>query len=93
VPAPGSVSTLVAPLLRGVVPIVSMVNQHSMTTKAMKGLHFLATYITAPPSWILKTFCRALADPNWWAAMEEEYHILMNNNTWDLIGRPPRTNY
>jgi len=39
-----------------------------------------------------KTFRSALADPNWRAAMEEEHHALLQNDTWDLVPRPPRAN-
>ena len=34
----------------------------------------------------------ALADPNWRAAMTEEYKALMDNGTWRLVPRPPRAN-
>ena len=34
----------------------------------------------------------ALADPNWRAAMNEEYKALMDNGTWRLVPRPPRAN-
>lgn len=32
---------------------------------------------------------QALADPNWLAAMKEEYAALMRNNTWTLVNLPP----
>ena len=41
---------------------------------------------------IPKTFRSALADLNWRAAMEEEHGALLQNHTWDLVPRPPRTN-
>ena len=30
----------------------------------------------------------AMADPNWKAAMQEEYDSIMKNQTWDLVDRP-----
>jgi hypothetical protein len=46
----------------------------------------------APLSPIPKTFHSALADPNWWDAMTDEFSALLSNNTWDLIPRPPGAN-
>ena len=37
----------------------------------------LATPLTLVP----KTFHRALADPNWWAVMDEEHVAILRNNT------------
>jgi len=34
----------------------------------------------------------ALADPNWRAAMVDEYKALVANGTWRLVPRPPRAN-
>jgi hypothetical protein len=34
------------------------------------------------------TYRGALADPNWWDAMIEEFTTLQANNTWDLVPRP-----
>jgi histone deacetylase 1/2 len=62
-----------------------MVNQHTMTTRAKQGLRFPAAYVAAPLSPISMTYRAALADPNWRAAMEEEYNALIANNTWDLV--------
>jgi hypothetical protein len=36
--------------------------------------------------------CRALANPHWRCAMEEEYEALLSNRTWDLVPRPPGAN-
>ena len=33
-----------------------------------------------------------LADPNWRAAMADEYQALLDNNTWRLVPRPPGAN-
>jgi len=38
------------------------------------------------------TYRSALADPNWRAAMVEEYKALIDNGTWRLVPRPPRAN-
>jgi histone deacetylase 1/2 len=59
-----------------------------MVTRAKQGLCFPATYTAAPLSPIPKTYRAALADPNWRTAMEEEFHALTLNNTWDLVARP-----
>jgi len=47
-----------------------------------------AAYHTGSLSPVLKTFRSALADPNWRAAMEEEHHALLQNDTWDLVLAP-----
>ena len=36
----------------------------------------------------LETFAKALGNPDWDVAMDEEYHSLMANDTWDLIPLP-----
>ena len=36
-----------------------------------------------------KTFGEASGNPDWCAAMDEEYRSLMANDTWDLV-RPPK---
>jgi hypothetical protein len=41
---------------------------------------------------ILANYRSGLADPNWWAAMADEYKALINNSTWRLISRPPGAN-
>jgi hypothetical protein len=38
------------------------------------------------------TVSGALADPQWWRAMEAEYEALQANHTWDLVPSPPGTN-
>ena len=46
----------------------------------------------APLSPIPKTYRSALADPNWRAAMDEEFRTLQQNSTWELVPRSPRAN-
>ena len=33
-----------------------------------------------------------LRDPNWKQAMDDEYHALIKNKTWELVPRPPHAN-
>jgi hypothetical protein len=39
-----------------------------------------------------KSYRGALKDPQWHAAMVDEYTALQNNRTWDLVPRPPGSN-
>ena len=73
-------------------PVPPVVNQHGMTTRAKSGFRQPVLFHAAPLSPIPKTFCSALADPNWRAAMEAEHDALLANKTWDLVPRPPRAN-
>ncbi|XP_021732721.1 uncharacterized protein LOC110699538 [Chenopodium quinoa] len=34
----------------------------------------------------------ALHDPTWKMAMDDEFHALINNKTWELVPRPPHVN-
>ena len=47
---------------------------------------------TLAPSPIPSSVRTALADPNWRAAMEDEYGALMSNGTWELVSRPRHSN-
>jgi hypothetical protein len=51
-----------------------------------------ATTTSLTPSPIPSSICAAVADPNWRAAMEDEYGALMSNGTWDLVPRPQGSN-
>jgi hypothetical protein len=39
-----------------------------------------------------KTYEAALLDPNWAAAVREEFSALLQNDTWQLVPRPPSAN-
>jgi histone deacetylase 1/2 len=65
-----------------------MVNQHSMATRGKVQFCQPATLLSTVVSPISKTYRSALADPNWCAAMEDEYAALLSNNTWNLVPRP-----
>ncbi|WVZ49277.1 hypothetical protein U9M48_000649 [Paspalum notatum var. saurae] len=86
----------VAPALpAGAVPALPVVNTHGMRTRAKSGflqprmtLHAAADTISAVPS----SYRRALDDPLWRRAMEDEFQALISNNTWTLVPRPPRAN-
>ena len=86
----------VAPALpAGAVPALPVVNTHGMRTRAKSGflqprmtLHAAADTISAVPS----SYRRALDDPLWRRAMEDEFQALISNNNWTLVPRPPRAN-
>jgi hypothetical protein len=82
-----------------VVPITPPENPHRMVTRAKDGFRVLpdrlilaATTTSPTPSSIPSSVRAALADPNWHAAMEDEYRALMSNGTWDLVSRPQGSN-
>jgi hypothetical protein len=49
-------------------------------------------FIASTPSLIPSSVRAVLADPNWRAAMEDEYGALMSNGTWELVSRPRNSN-
>ena len=49
-----------------------------------------AAHLVASP--IPSNYRSALADPNWRAAMADEYQALMDNGTWRLVPRPSGAN-
>ena len=66
-----------------------------MVTRGKRGfrlpvqrLNLQATSLSPIP----KTYRGALADPNWRAAMIEEFTALQQNHTWDLVPRPTGAN-
>ena len=65
------------PLPKGVVPIKPITNKHNMTTRAKVGHCFPSIYNSMTLSPVPCTYRSALGDPNWRAAMEDEYSTLM----------------
>jgi len=63
-----------------------------MTTRAKSGLRFPFVYTASSLSPVPRSYRGGLADPNWRAAMQEEYDALLMNHTWDLVPRPPQSN-
>nr|GEZ35317.1 ribonuclease H-like domain-containing protein [Tanacetum cinerariifolium] len=60
------------------------------TVSAVPSPHFnfLISHISALP----KSPSIALSDPNWRAAMYDEYNALVKNSTWMLVPKPPNAN-
>ena len=89
VPPPDPLLAPAPPLPKGAAPRAPVVNQHGMTTRAKSGFWMPPCPLlqASPLSLVPKTFCCGLADPNWRAAMEEEFAALLQNNTWDLVPR------
>jgi hypothetical protein len=74
-------------------------NPHRMVTRAKAGFRVLPDHLvlvtsTSPSTTsLIPTSVRvALADPNWRAAMEDEYRALMSNGTWELVYQPRGSN-
>ncbi|GKC91550.1 ribonuclease H-like domain-containing protein [Tanacetum coccineum] len=68
---------------------------HPMVTRAQVGtikpnprFNFLMSHISPLP----KSPSIALSDPNWCAAMYDEYNALVKNSTWMLVLKPPNAN-
>jgi hypothetical protein len=76
-------------------PVTPPVNPHRMVTRAKDGFRMATkpfTFSASTPSPIPSSVCVALADPNWRAAMEDEYGALMSNGTWEFVSRPRNSN-
>jgi hypothetical protein len=52
----------------------------------------LAATTSSSPSPVPTNYRSALADANWRTAMMDEYQALVDNNTWQLVPRPPGAN-
>jgi hypothetical protein len=70
-------------------------NAHTMLTHGKRGfrqpkvpLDLYAAALSPVP----KSYRGTLADPNWRAAMSEEFLALQTNKTWDLVPRPSGAN-
>lgn len=68
-----------------------------MLTRAKSGLikpvdrlNLSVVHLSVSP--IPTNYRSALADPNWRAAMAEEFKALVDNNTWHLVPRPAGAN-
>jgi hypothetical protein len=73
-----------------VVPVTPVANTHRMTTMGKDGFRLPVTRMNlhaATLSPIPRTYRGAVADPNWRAAMIDEFEALKTNRTWDLIPR------
>jgi hypothetical protein len=65
-------------------PVTPPVNPHRMVTRAKDGFRMATkpfTFTASPSSPIPSSVRAALTDPNWRAAMEDEYGVLMSNGT------------
>lgn len=67
-----------------------------MRTRSKSGfrqpIDSLNLHATLSLSQVPKSYKTVLLDPNWDAAMQEEYSALTENNTWQLVPRPSNTN-
>jgi hypothetical protein len=81
-----------------VVPVKHPENTHWMITRGKTCFRvvpdrLILTATSSPTSSPIPTSAyAALADPNWHAAMEDEYGALMSNGTWKLVPRPQGSN-
>lgn len=71
--------------------------RHSMVTRSQTStlrpvqlFNYTTVHIAVSP--VPSNYRSALADPNWRAAMADEYKALVDNNTWRLVPRPPGAN-
>ncbi|KAK1415150.1 hypothetical protein QVD17_30922 [Tagetes erecta] len=66
-------------------------SSHPMQTRSRTGItkpKIPFTLHTNTLSPVPKSHVQALSDPNWHAAMTDEYKALMDNKTWELVTRP-----
>jgi hypothetical protein len=75
-----------------VVPVTPLDNPHRMITRGKTGFRVvhdrlvITTTTSSPtPSPIPSSAHAALANPHWREAMEEEYRVLINNGSWELV--------
>lgn len=58
-----------------------------MITRSKAGIFKLQVYTGVLEHKELDTVHKALHDPNWFAAMKDEFDALTRNNTWSLVPR------
>jgi hypothetical protein len=76
-------------------PVTPPVNPHMMVTRAKDGFRMATqpfAFTASTPSPIPSSVRATLTDPNWRAAMEDEYGALMSNGTWKLVSWPRHSN-
>lgn len=62
-------------------------NNHPMVTRAKNGISKKKALLTQRPAEPC-SYSQAAKDPNWYLAMEHEFHALKKNNTWCLVPVP-----
>ncbi|GJW72005.1 ribonuclease H-like domain-containing protein [Tanacetum coccineum] len=76
-------------------PTPQPTRSHPMVTRSQVGTikptQRLSLY-TSSVSPVPKSPFVDLKDPHWRDAMSDEYNVLIKNNTWDLVPRPPSVN-
>jgi hypothetical protein len=80
---------------RTAVSVSPTANTHQMVTRGKSGFRLDTDRLNlhvAAISPVPTSLRRALADPNWHAAMTEEFDALQSNETWDLVPRPSGIN-
>ena len=92
--APGTYTHCLPP---HTVPTPPPTNDHAMRTRTKSGFRLqpkdrLSLLATSPISPIPKSYKAALLDPQWAAAMKDEYTSLIQNNRWQLVPRPHGAN-
>jgi hypothetical protein len=76
-------------------PITPPINRHRIVMSAKDGFRMATqpfAFTASTLSLIPSSVRAALTDPNWRAAMEDEYEALMSNGTWELVSRPRTSN-
>ena len=85
-PAPSPAPPTTPPVAPPSAPVVrTMTHSQTGSLRTVQCYGFSASVALPIPA----NYRSALADPNWRAAMAEEYKALIDNGTWRLIPRPP----
>ena len=105
-PPPASVQQAPAPIQPAAAPVqqpttsaapsAPPVQPERRITRTQSGaipvMRYVGLFATTTPSPLPSSYRGGLADPNWRAAMAEEYQTLIDNGTWRLVPRPPGAN-